>query len=63
MNSNNQPNKGGNQNLPKSGQHKTSQHEQKELVAGGIKGQYGLGQATQKTHNNLTPIDQGRDRE
>ena len=63
MNSDNQPNKGGNENLPKPSQHKASQHEQKEPVARGVKGQRGPGQPTRKAHTNVTPIDQGKDRE
>ena len=63
MNSHDQPNKGNYQNLPKPGQHKALQHEQKEQVAREVKGQHGPGQATRKAHANVTPIDQGKDRE
>ncbi len=64
MNNHHQTNKTGNDSLPKPSQQKDTRHEQKEPVARNVKSQRGgPGQATRKAQANVTPIDQGRDRE
>ena len=64
MNNQNQSNKPGNEGAPKPGQQKADKHLHKEPVARSVKGQHGsTGQVTRKAHVNVTPIDQGNDRE